>query len=87
MDRHALAILIPVLGIFFTGVTIFSYTPLGRALARHLTGASPELESRVDALERDLEGTRQELAEAHERLDFAERALSQAREERRLPPG
>ncbi len=87
MDRHALAMLIPVLGVLFTGLTIFSFTPLGRALAKRLTGASPELESRVDALERDLEAARRDLAETHERLDFAERSLAQAREPRRLAQG
>jgi hypothetical protein len=79
--------LIPVLGILFTGLTIFSITPLGRALARRLSGVAPEFERRVDALERDLEATRHELAETHERLDFAERSLAQVREGRRLPPG
>ena len=87
MDRHALAVLIPVFGVLFSGLILFSYTPLGRALARRLTGASPELEERVDALERELEATRGELAETHERLDYAERALAQVREPRGLRGG
>jgi hypothetical protein len=85
MDRHALAILIPVLFVAFTGLTVFSYTPLGRALARRLSGAGPELEERVAALEGEADTARRELAEVHERLDFAERSLAQARELRRLP--
>ena len=84
MERHAIALLIPVLGILFGGLFAFSYTPLGRAIARRLSGASPEVEERLSALEHDLEATRHELAEAHERLDFAERSLTQAREVRRL---
>ena len=85
MDRHALAILIPVLVVLFTGLTIFSYTPLGRALARRLSGSGPELETRLDSLERDLDAARHELADMHERLDFAERSLAQVREPRRIP--
>ncbi len=37
MDRHALAILIPVIGVFFTGLIAFSFTRLDfteRALTR-----------------------------------------------------
>jgi hypothetical protein len=43
-----------------------------------------ELEARVEALELEVSSLRQELAEAHERLDFAERLLAQAPESRRL---
>jgi hypothetical protein len=87
MDRQTMALLIPVITMFFTGLIGFSFTPLGRALARRLSGAPPELVERVDALERDLEATRHELAEAHERLDFTERTLSQVRDARGLPSG
>ena len=88
MDRHALAILIPVIALGFTGLITFTFTPLGRALARRLGGqaASPELEERVSQLEADLEAVRHELAESHERIDFTERALAQVRD-RQLPPG
>ena len=40
----------------------------------------------VDNLRHDLVDTRADLAEVHERLDFAERLLTQARDEGRLPP-
>jgi hypothetical protein len=40
----------------------------------------------VDDLRHDLAETRGDLAEVHERLDFAERLLTQARDEGRLPP-
>ena len=38
---------------------------------------------RIEELERHLQNVQQELAEAQERLDFAERLLSAGREERR----
>lgn len=40
--------------------------------------------ARVDALETTVERLQQELSETQERLDFAERMLTKAREERRL---
>lgn len=39
---------------------------------------------RLEAIEAELSDQRRELADAHERLDFAERLLAQAAEERRL---
>lgn len=89
MDRHALVLFIPIIVMGFTGLIAFSFTPLGRALARRLGGraASPEIEERMTQLETDLEAVRHELAESHERIDFAERALAQVREQRPLPSG
>jgi len=45
-----------------------------------------ELQADVQALEGEVDTLRQELAEAHERLDFAERVLSQQAETRRVDP-
>lgn len=45
---------------------------------------SVNVTARLETLERDLQGVQQELAETQERLDFAERLLSKAREERRI---
>lgn len=47
-------------------------------------GTESELEARVEALELEVTSLRQELAEAHERLDFAERLLARVSETRRL---
>jgi outer membrane murein-binding lipoprotein Lpp len=47
-------------------------------------GGVSELEARLEALEQDFSGVRQELNEAQERLDFAERVLAQGAETRRL---
>ena len=43
-----------------------------------------DMEARVESLEVEVSSLRQELAEAQERLDFAERVLAQASETRRL---
>jgi hypothetical protein len=59
----------------FGGGTLFllAISPIGKALAERIRGRSapmqdPELLAEVDAL-------RQEVAELHERVDFAERVL------------
>ena len=45
-----------------------------------------ELPTRLDALEFEMSTLRQELSEAQERLDFAERLLAQPPEQRRVDP-
>lgn len=45
-----------------------------------------ELQADMEALELEVNTLRQELAEAHERLDFAERVLFQQAETRRVDP-
>jgi prefoldin subunit 5 len=45
---------------------------------------SADVTARLQALERGVQDLQQELAETQERLDFAERLLSKAREERRI---
>jgi hypothetical protein len=71
----------------FGGGTLFllSISPVGRALADRLRGNTgsaqdPELLNEVDAL-------RQEVAELHERVDFAERILMNAHERKELGKG
>jgi hypothetical protein len=71
----------------FGGGTLFllSISPVGRALAERLRGRvepaqDPELLADVDAL-------RQEVAELHERVDFAERILLNNHEHKELGKG
>jgi hypothetical protein len=45
---------------------------------------SADVTARLEAVERSLQDVQQDLAETQERLDFAERLLSQAREDRRI---
>jgi hypothetical protein len=53
-----------------------------RATRRELPSA--DVTGRLEALETGVQGLQQELAETQERLDFAERLLSKARDERRV---
>ena len=71
----------------FGGGTLFllSVSPVGRALAERIRGQAqpaqdPELLADVDAL-------RHEVAELHERVDFAERLLAQRQEQGRVGAG
>ncbi|HYT89779.1 MAG TPA: hypothetical protein VEL76_13810 [Gemmataceae bacterium] len=47
---------------------------------------SADVTARLQALERGVQDLQQELAEAQERLDFAERVLGQVPETRRVDP-
>jgi hypothetical protein len=77
MDRQSFFALIPITALFFTGLIGFSFTRLGRALANRIEGRTdPSTEARLEALEAANEELRHALDEAHERLDFAERALT-----------
>ena len=73
--------------LIFGGGTLFllSISPVGRALADRLRGRTepaqdPELLAEVDAL-------RQEVAELHERVDFAERVLLNSPDRKELGKG
>ena len=73
--------------LIFGGGTLFllSISPVGKALADRLRGnveptQDPELLAEVDAL-------RQEVAELHERVDFAERILMKTQDHHELGKG
>lgn len=70
--RMELLLLIPVVAI-----TALVATKIARRRANRPESPSAEVIARLEALER-------ELAETQERLDFAERMLTKAREERRI---
>jgi hypothetical protein len=74
-----LAPLIPVVAIL-----AFAAVKIARLRAGHAESAPSDVTARLEALERGVQGLQQELAEAQERLDFTERVLTQAREERRI---
>ena len=61
--------------------TVIAVARLRAARARSLPA---DVTGRLDELERDVQNVQQELAETQERLDFAERSLSKAREGRQL---
>jgi cell shape-determining protein MreC len=80
---------ITILGIMaLAAVKIFG--PIAQAYARRMGGGSREqdlLVERVDSLAQELEQVRGQLNETQERLDFAERLLSQGRPASQLPRG
>jgi hypothetical protein len=81
-----------------TGTIGFSFTPIGRAIARRLGGGAPDaeatrelraLQAEVDELRHEMETMRARLGEVDEiqgRLDFAERMLA-SRDKTALPGG
>mgnify|MGYP000617677289 CR=1 FL=1 len=85
MAKQALAVMIPVLSIFFVGLIVFANTAIGKALARRIGGeAHPQLEQDVHQhlldVQSDMAAMRQELLETQERLDFAERLIARQSE-------
>jgi hypothetical protein len=74
-----LAPLIPVVAII-----AFAAVKIAGLRASRSASISIEMPERLEALERAVQGLQQDLAETQERLDFTERVLSQAREERRI---
>jgi hypothetical protein len=79
MDPQILGPLIPIAAIIaFAAVKIARLRAAGPALP------SGDVTARLDALENGLQGVQQELAETQERLDFTERMLIKAREDRQI---
>jgi len=68
----------------FVGIPAFTVLRIARLRAARPESLSADALGRLDALERDVQSLQQELAETQERLDFAERLLSKARDERRI---
>lgn len=82
-------ILIPITFFLTVGGVIASRGEIGKAIAHRIRGGAKDedLRAEVDEMRRDLDGVRAELAETHERLDFAERMLSAARQPDALGKG
>lgn len=79
MDPAFLGPLVPI-----AAIIAFAAVKIARLRATTPASLSPDVTARIDALEQSLAGVEQALAETQERLDFAERLLSQGREERRI---
>jgi hypothetical protein len=71
----------------FGGGTLFllSVSPVGRALAERIRGQAPPAQD--PQLLADVDALRQEVAELHERVDFAERLLAQRQEQGKVGAG
>ena len=79
---------IPILGIMaWAAVRILG--PIGQAFARRIAGGadSEVIEQRVETLALELDQVKGQLTEAQERLDFAERLLTQSRVPDQLSKG
>jgi predicted nucleic acid-binding Zn-ribbon protein len=70
--------------LILVGIPALTVFRIARLRATRLQSPSADVTERLEAVEHRLEDLQQELAETQERLDFAERLLSQAREERRI---
>jgi hypothetical protein len=79
MDAQFLAPLIPIVAIIAVAAV-----KIARLRATRPEPLSSDVTARLEGLEHDLQVLQEELAETQERLDFAERLLSTAREERRI---
>ncbi|HEU5303647.1 MAG TPA: hypothetical protein VFU40_03295 [Gemmatimonadales bacterium] len=79
MDAQFLAPLIPIVAIIAVAAV-----KIARLRATRPESLSADVTARLEALERSVQDVQQELAETQDRVDFAERLLSQAREERRI---
>ena len=79
MNPEFLAPLIPI-----TAILAFAAVKIAKLRAARPELPSRDVTARLEALEHDFESLRQELVDTQERLDFAERILSKARDERQI---
>ena len=70
--------------LIFIGIPAFTVLRIARLRAARPQSPPADVTERLEAVEHRVEDLQQELAETQERLDFAERLLSKAREERRI---
>lgn len=80
MDPAVIALMIPIVAIVCG--TLLKFANL-RAAERRGGGGGDTI-ARLEAMEQELTAVRQELAEAHERLDFTERLLAKGQEGKRV---
>ena len=70
--------------LIFIGIPAFTVLKVARLRASRPQSPSADLTARLEAVEGVVQDLQQQLAETHERLDFAERLLGKAREDRRI---
>jgi hypothetical protein len=59
---------------------------IAKIMAQSRVAGDHDIAARLQDLEQEVSTLRQEMVEAHERLDFAERVLAQGSETRRVGP-
>jgi hypothetical protein len=79
MDPQFLFPLIPIVAI-----VAFAAVKIAGMRANRLGSPSPDVTARLEVLEHGFRELQEELAETQERLDFAERLLTKARDERQI---
>jgi predicted nucleic acid-binding Zn-ribbon protein len=79
MDPAVLAPLIPI-----AAIIAIATVKIARLRATPPASLSADVSARLETLEHSVQGLQHELAETQERLDFAERLLTKAAEERRI---
>jgi len=76
--------IVPIVVFLVLGLVGGVYSPIGRAIARRISGEVPQVPggntAEIDALNGDVAELRRELDEVQNRLDFAERLLAQVKE-------
>ena len=81
---------VPIVVFLVLGLVGGVYSPIGRAIARRISGEVPQVPGvstgEMDVLSGDVAELRRELDEVQNRLDFAERLLAQAKEKGLLNP-
>src|SRR2546421_12483402 len=70
--------------LILVGIPAFTVLKIVRLRAARPPSPSADVSERLEAVENRVDELQRELAETQERLDFAERLLSKAREERRI---
>jgi predicted nucleic acid-binding Zn-ribbon protein len=70
--------------LIFVGIPALTVFKIARLRANRLQSPSVDVTERLETVEHRVEDLQKELAETQERLDFAERLLSKAREERKI---
>jgi hypothetical protein len=78
MDPGVIGALIPIVAIVAVAAV-----RIAKMFAARPQATSTDVTSRVETLEHSVQGLQQQLAETQERLDFAERLLTKARDEHR----
>jgi hypothetical protein len=66
------------------GTAAFTIVKVARLWTTRPQSPSADVTARLETLEREVQSLQREQAETQERLDFAERLLSKAREERQI---
>jgi predicted nucleic acid-binding Zn-ribbon protein len=70
--------------LIFVGIPALTVFKIARLRASRSQSPSTDVTERLEAVEQRVEDLQQELAETQERLDFAERLLAKAREDKRI---